>query len=89
MWYEKFYEECSEKLTCKYCWTTITWWCSPYWWWITSKDALKRHEAQCSKNPESEEWRLLSDIKRCQTIARICDCLNCQHYHKRCKGTNN
>lgn len=87
MWYESFIEKCTEKLTCRHCWAQITWWFSHYGWWITSEDALKRHEEQCSKNPDSLEWRILSDIKRCQLEARIFDCLNCQHYHKRCSGT--
>lgn len=84
---DKFIEACREELTCKHCWATITWSFSLYWGWITSKDALERHERECPNNPESLEWRLLGDIKRCQTIARISDCLNCQHYHIKCDGT--
>ena len=86
---DKFIEACKEELTCKHCWTTITWAFSFYWWWITSKDALERHEAQCSKNPDSPEWKLLRDIEKCQNEAKIFNCLNCQHYHKRCSGTKN
>lgn len=83
-----------EELTCQYCWEKIKWWFVEEWGFVpkepvTSKEALEWHERNCPRNPESPEWKLMNDIWKCQTEARIFHCLNCQHYRKRCGGTKN
>ena len=86
---KEYLEECNIELTCTYCWKRVKWSFSYYWWCITSKEALKRHEEECEKNPNSPLWILLKDIQRCQNEAKIFNCLNCQHYQKKCSWTKN
>ena len=86
-------KEDKEVLTCPHCWQEFrrtyhfSWLDPGYEYRTTAEQELKCHEKHCSKNPNSPEWKLLIDIRRCQCEARIYHCLNCQHYQKECEGT--
>lgn len=81
-------EKCNETYNCRYCGEEIKWTFNRYWWGITSKDALSRHEENCEKNPNSPIGQLLKEIAKCKTQTRISECLNCKLYHNEtCTGT--
>ncbi len=87
-------DEYHEELNCRHCGKTIQWNYDPWsyyhqWSIIKSRDKLILHEKNCELNPNGPNKKLFKDIARCKTQTRISECLNCQHYQKKCNGTKN
>ena len=76
------------KANCDYCWKEFNDHIS-LWWWAPGEKIRDNHEKVCDKNTNSPDNILKRDISICQSQAKIFNCLNCQHYQKKCPGTNN
>lgn len=83
------YDKFNEVLKCSHCGEDIIWGFSYYWWGISSEDKVKKHEKECDQNPQSDGGKLKSFILKCQTTAKVFDCLNCKQFQDRCTWTEN
>lgn len=86
---KNFIDACNKKLTCSYCGQEITGSFAYQGWWIPTEEALKMHEKECEKNPQSNKWKLKIYISKCQETAEIYNCLNCTCFQKQCEWTKN
>lgn len=76
------------KAKCQYCGTEYNdFYSSSAWWWASGETARDSHEKECDKNSNSPQNILKRDIVRCQNEAAIFNCLQCQHYQKKCSWT--